>query len=170
MYHHENIQSLWFHDQKQRSMQWVMMEIPQGQAGVGLIRWCKSSFQLGVESNCDYTDFALLCSVIGLENCHHSLNHSNAETKPKTRLLTFFPCFKQSACFYHMFLLPSCNLLLPMDWWLWLLIGFGGTILNWKAPEVENSGGEMKVKTRTVNKRNSKDQISLFRCSVTFAY
>lgn len=46
------------------------MEIPQRQAGVGLIRRCESSFQLGVESNCDYTDFTLLCSVIGLENYH----------------------------------------------------------------------------------------------------
>ena len=127
--------------------------MPQRQAGVWLIRWRKSSFQLSVESNCGYTGFALPCSVIGLEKYCLSLNHSNAETNPKTRSLTF-SLASGSLLLFSTFLLPSWNILLPIDWWLWLLqlVVVEQHSIEKPSTEVENLGRELKVKTRTVNK------------------
>lgn len=134
------------------SPSWIFSGFP----GVWLIRWCKSSFQLSVESNCDYTGFALPCSVIGLENYCHSLNHSNVETKPKTRSLTF----SLTSGSLHVF--TTCSRCLPVIFCFPMIggcdyFGFGGTKLDWKALCWGGElGWKLKVKTRTVNKENSK--------------
>ena len=84
---------------------------------------------MSVESNCDYTGFALPCSVIGLENYCQSLNHSNVETKPKTRSLTF----SLTSGSLHVF--TTCSRCLPVIFCFPMIggcdyFGFGGTKLD----------------------------------------
>ena len=87
-------------------------------------------FQLGVESNLGLHCFALICSVIGLENLHLSLSQSGAKLKPIMTLSLVFSC---TSGWLHLFTLSS-------DWFLmiftFVLIGhcdcFGFATLNLK--------------------------------------
>ena len=66
--------------------------------------------------------FALLRSVIGLENLRHFLNQSDPNLKPiVTWSLAFFPRFTPFTCIYFEFSLAPCDIDLCSDWPLWLL-------------------------------------------------
>ena len=80
----------------------------------------------------DCIGFALLRSVIGLENSHHPLNQSDAKLKPIAKWLL---AFSRASGQLHVFTLSSHWLLVILTF---VLIGrcdyfgFGFTTLNWK--------------------------------------